>query len=123
MEEASAETPPTPRLGVHDISPGGCHPGWVREVGPDGLWVSLSPAVTGRIVPLRANHSPHALHSDRTPFGPLRINGVACDVHPQLEHARPVFLPPAIEDVFFCVLIAGGGSGGSTGGMLFVTLR
>lgn len=66
MEEASAETPPTPRLGVHDISPGGCHPGWVREVGPDGLWVSLSPAVTGRIVPLESSDDPAEMGGDLT---------------------------------------------------------
>mmetsp|Transcript_2160 Transcript_2160/g.9832 ORF Transcript_2160/g.9832 Transcript_2160/m.9832 type:complete len:218 (-) Transcript_2160:456-1109(-) len=50
------------------------------------------PPSTGRMVPRRANQSPHALHSERTPLGPRRMSGVAWLVHPQLEHARPPFL-------------------------------
>mmetsp|Transcript_3822 Transcript_3822/g.15525 ORF Transcript_3822/g.15525 Transcript_3822/m.15525 type:complete len:229 (+) Transcript_3822:2229-2915(+) len=80
---------------------------------------SIGPPSTGLIVPRRANQSPHALHSERTPLGPRRMSGVAWLVHPQLEHARPPFFAaPFLEDAPaapFGPLTAGGGRGGRTG--------
>ena len=54
------------------------------------LSATLPPSM-GRCVPLRAYHKPHALHNERTPSGPLRINGVELLPAPQLEHRRPPF--------------------------------
>ena len=83
------------------------------------------PPSTGRMVPLRAYHRPHALHSERTPFGPRRMSGVACDVHPQLEHARPFRRPPAStpRPLLGGAGGAGGGSWGSTGSTFSRTRR
>lgn len=40
----------------------------------------------GRMTPLLAYMSPHALHRVRGPCGPRRIMGVSCALAPQLTH-------------------------------------
>mmetsp|Transcript_12315 Transcript_12315/g.51822 ORF Transcript_12315/g.51822 Transcript_12315/m.51822 type:complete len:275 (-) Transcript_12315:425-1249(-) len=73
------------------------------------------PPSTGLIVPRRANQSPHALHSERTPLGPRRMSGVAWLVHPQFEHARPPFLELEPRGALEEAGAVGGGRGGRTG--------
>ena len=47
-----------PRLEMSEIAVGQMHEGWIREVSADGLWVSLSPKVLGRVEVLDAVDNP-----------------------------------------------------------------
>ena len=55
---AQSSTVPIARLSMDSIAAGQVHPGWVRDVGTDGVWVSLSYMATGRVVPLEASDDP-----------------------------------------------------------------
>ena len=55
---AQSSTAPIARLSMDSIAAGQEHPGWVRDVGTDGVWVSLSYMATGRVVPLEASDDP-----------------------------------------------------------------
>ena len=55
---ASKKATPSARLAFGDVHEGETHHGWVRDVTADGVWVSLSFRLTGRVAPLECSDDP-----------------------------------------------------------------
>lgn len=94
-------TTPGVRPTISGLDIGQVCQGWVRDVNPDGVWVSLSYSVTGRVIPLEASEdpnvsvpctSPHTLQLSRprtVPHAGARlISFTSPALLPTISHAR-----------------------------------
>ena len=52
---------PVPRVSMSSLAAGQIHPGWVRDVSAEAVWVCLSYAATGRVVAIEASDDPKVL--------------------------------------------------------------